>query len=142
MSFSIFKVLIETSTGIEFRNFFEFGQWPVIEKELKKVRTKYKRIAKQKDIDLLNRAWKDDFYQQYTTGTLVDFERVPFQAIEEALINKCRYYFWSKCEYEVVVQGWPNEKIEKKIDVFDQLKANWQVFVTLVFKELRIKRKL
>lgn len=141
MSYSIFKVLIETSKGIEFRNFFEFGQWSVIERELKKIRSKYRKIAKSQDLMKLNLAWNEDFFHVYTNKTApVDFDKVPSQAVEEALINKCRYYFCGKCEYEVVVQGWPNEEHEKKIDVFDQLKANWPTFVMLVFNEIKMKR--
>jgi len=44
------------------------------------------------------------------------------------------YSFWSKSEYEVIITGWPSMS-EKwkfkdiKIDVYDQLKLNWDSFI-------------
>jgi hypothetical protein len=41
------------------------------------------------------------------------------------------YYFWSKCEWEVLVTPWisPRESEKKKIDVCWQIMNNWDVFV-------------
>ncbi len=66
------------------------------------------------------------------------------------------YYFWSKCEHEVVITSWPpyikkeelmrmNAEEEgyykynvrlavgKKVDIYQQLSLNWERFVDYVF---------
>lgn len=49
----------------------------------------------------------------------------------------CQYYFWSKCEWEIVIQEWTghNPK-EKKVDVYDQLLLNWDRFIDYVWDNL------
>lgn len=37
-------------------------------------------------------------------------------------------YFWSKYEYEMFIEPWHNDKAVHKIDVFDQLMMNWDIF--------------
>ena len=91
----------------------------------------------------------------------------------ECLRKECGYYFWSKCEYEVVVTSWPPymdvENIDKlkkeveehdsqwsckqlrinvpltvgeKIDIYDQLRLNWDAFKRYVFEhEKEIKKQ-
>lgn len=41
------------------------------------------------------------------------------------------YYFWSKCEWEIIISGWPprDDFNDAKIDVYDQVKLNWDKFV-------------
>lgn len=41
------------------------------------------------------------------------------------------YHFWAKCEYEMIVHGWPEQKNDKKVDVYDQLMLNWDTFLRL-----------
>ena len=55
-----------------------------------------------------------------------------FDTFSEQLQRDARYYFWSKCEWEIILSNWPpskQEPIEEKIDVFDQLQLNWDYFV-------------
>lgn len=41
------------------------------------------------------------------------------------------YYFWSKCEYEIIIAPWCGGRNTDsiKIDVYDQVMANFNVFV-------------
>lgn len=41
------------------------------------------------------------------------------------------YFFWSKCEWEVLVTAWVGRRDDQKlkIDVYDQVMNNWDVFV-------------
>ena len=55
-----------------------------------------------------------------------------------------QYYFWSKCEWELVLASWVGREGTEdiKIDVFDQVMLNWPVFSEYVWqnrKELRKK---
>ena len=92
-------------------------------------------------------------------------KKFPKEVFEKHLEREVMYYFWSKCEYEVVVTSFPPyiDKIELdrvnkeyyeynlkwghyplrmdvypeisiKIDIYNQLKLNWDVFVDYVWK--------
>lgn len=57
----------------------------------------------------------------------------------EELRRSLMYYYWSKCEWEVVVAPIFNhpEKDEMKIDVYWQVKNNWDIFVEYTWNELQ-----
>lgn len=62
---------------------------------------------------------------------------------EEFLSNLKRdamYYFWSKCEWEIVVSSWPTGDAEEKIDVYDQLAFNWDKFSEYVWENAPLLR--
>lgn len=45
------------------------------------------------------------------------------------------YYFWCKTEYEFIASGWPpREGSERKIDIYTQLKMNWERYVDYLWK--------
>ena len=53
------------------------------------------------------------------------------------------YYFWSKSEYEVRISGLFDDSGERKIDIYSQLKLNWDKFIDyLWFKKLKLKNKV
>ena len=62
------------------------------------------------------------------TTTLSDFKEI----LEKVL----RYYYWGKCEHEVIIKEWTGKSSEVKIDVFDQLRLNWEVFCLYVWNSL------
>jgi hypothetical protein len=50
------------------------------------------------------------------------------------LINELRYYFWSKCEWEIEIIDWMRrQKNGLKIDVFQQIMLNFDRFVDYVW---------
>ena len=54
------------------------------------------------------------------------------EAGEKIFKSNLMYFFWSKCEYEVVITPWINPKkskeYDRKIDVYEQVMNNWHVF--------------
>lgn len=89
----------------------------------------------------------------------------------EKLKNHLMYYFWSKCEYEIVITSWVpyitkseldrlnserektlkeygrepgslyvNPDVGEKIDIYEQVKLNWSVFVDYVWSHKRSKK--
>lgn len=76
---------------------------------------------------------------------------------EKKLNSIAMYNFWSKCEYEIVITSWPpyiskkeidkiieeeknckyrtnvNLEVGSKIDIYQQLKLNWEHFVDYVW---------
>lgn len=53
----------------------------------------------------------------------------------EKLKIKLAYYFWSKCEWEIIISPWigKKESCNEKIDVYDQVMLNWDIFVDYVW---------
>ena len=49
----------------------------------------------------------------------------------EEVRRKLMYYFWSKCEWEVIVSAWPpSERVrDKKLDVYTQVMMNYDRFI-------------
>ena len=62
--------------------------------------------------------------------------RDDFDAFAEEVKNNLRYYFWSKCEWEIMLNSLFTDKNFKpeKIDVYDQVMLNWDVFIGYVWK--------
>lgn len=67
-------------------------------------------------------------------GFLVDFKKALLdndnkKDFEEALDNILHYHFWGRAEWEVVVKPWVGHGIETKVDVYNQVVKNWNVFL-------------
>ena len=83
---------------------------------------------------------KIEFYNVFHHGHFVEdickalMNRIGREQISEKIRNSAQYYFWSKCEWEVVVSNWPRQDIEEKLDAFTQLEANWEQFIDYVMK--------
>lgn len=65
-------------------------------------------------------------------------------SFEDEIKRSLRYYYWSKCEWEIILSGWPpSDRFRAvKIDVFDQIMLNWPVFINWLWenrKELKKK---
>ena len=59
----------------------------------------------------------------------------------EQLKNELRYYFWSKCEWEIEIVDWlGHQKNGLKTDVFEQIMLNFDRFVDYVW-EFKNKEK-
>ena len=62
----------------------------------------------------------------------------------DAVHSALMYFYWSKCEWEIVLDHWPhNDKFDgMKIDVHDQVMLNWSKFADYIWTykdELRQK---
>ncbi|MBR6891898.1 MAG: hypothetical protein IKN15_01395 [Bacteroidaceae bacterium] len=131
----VFKVIYnQFGRGIQFENIFEFGQVESMLAELKKLKKKLNAAYAKKELN-----GDDDAFRKIVNRLFWDEKKrikkyTPDELIEIELRRKCQYYFWAKCEYEVIVTGWPDTKTERKIDIYDQLDANWETFKKMVFE--------
>ena len=68
-----------------------------------------------------------------------------YDAFCEQLKRSAMYYYWSKCEWETVITPLIDNGAEAvKIDVYDQLKLNWDAFCKYTWEhgpELRKREK-
>lgn len=64
-----------------------------------------------------------------------------FHAFSRKVKSSLMYYFWGKCEWEVVISHWPpSERFkDKKIDVYEQVVQNWNVFIVYVWNYYYLK---
>ena len=56
-------------------------------------------------------------------------------AFADEVRRSLMYFFWSKCEWEVIIDHWPhNDRFKDlKVDVYDQVLQNWELFVDYVW---------
>lgn len=63
----------------------------------------------------------------------------------EQLRRELMYHYWSKCEWEVIMTSWPPDTTgrfkDKKIDVYDQIQMNWDVFADYVWTNLPVRKR-
>lgn len=61
-----------------------------------------------------------------------------FEEFKEFILREAQYQFWARCEYEIILQGWPCTDITEKWDVYDQIKMNidiiTQLFISVIKK--------
>lgn len=138
---------------IEIVNFFEYGQWKVIRRELVKVKNKVNKIMTnylnptgttyEVMIDSLKKVcaenWMDfpikEFAKAFERGDAYFIVRY---AVGEKLKKECLYYFWAKCEHEVIIKDMFRDDVEHKADIYEQLTMNWECFRNIVFKDLKL----
>lgn len=66
------------------------------------------------------------------------------EQLSELLTSYFRYHYWAKCEYEFLICDWPNrKKVDAsrpiKIDVYNQIKINYQLVLDLVWNYIEPK---
>lgn len=60
-----------------------------------------------------------------------------FNEFQKSIKQNLMYYFWSKFEYEIVISQFTSgDPVKKKIDVFEQVMLNYDVFVNRLFADL------
>ena len=78
------------------------------------------------------------YFLERTLQTFI--ENKDYQNFCSRLKQEAHYYFWCKAEYEVLIKGWPNENAAvTKVDIYDQLSLNWDIFCKYVFLALSEK---
>lgn len=50
-----------------------------------------------------------------------------------------RYMFWSRCEYEVIIQGWPDNRVEAKWDIHRQIMMNLDLVVGVFMENVGLR---
>lgn len=66
-----------------------------------------------------------------------------FNLFKEQLRRELMYYYWCKCEWEIIISPWPthDNDPEIKVDVYSQVMLNFDVFAEYVFNTLRNRRR-
>lgn len=62
-------------------------------------------------------------------------EQQTVENFKSELKNQLMSRFWSKSEWEVIVTAWsPDDKVSVKVDVYEQILNNFEVFCDYVWK--------
>lgn len=51
------------------------------------------------------------------------------------------YQYWARCEYEIIITGWPQQKREVKVDIWSQIEMNIDVIVGILMDEFGKDKK-
>lgn len=100
-------------------------EWFVFVEDINKKRIKVYNIFEHKDfMEDCDDAWKD--YKN---------EHHDFSKFKKDIESDLMYYFWCKCEWEIVLSNFPPSDSfqKKKIDVYQQVKINWDKFIDYLF---------
>lgn len=65
------------------------------------------------------------------------------EQFEEKVRIDLMYYYWSKCEWEIILSHWPNSDRcrDLKIDVWDQIEINWPHFIEYLWSNAAMLRR-
>lgn len=86
-----------------------------------------------------NRIEKYNIFQHYSFNESVKKAYKKYKDDSAAFAKEVRrqlqYYFWSKCEWEIVLSDFPpSDRFQKeKIDVYGQVMLNWDIFIQYVW---------
>lgn len=74
------------------------------------------------------------------TNVLQGIERflkkyVDFPTFKEEMEKTFKFAYWSKCEYEIFVNGWFSKKEPKKIDIWYQIEPNLDLICRYIIEE-------
>lgn len=131
--------------------------YSVVKKKLDELRKLYRKGLKKFLAE-------DTFtYRSYLSGDIVfnksdNFEeKFKTEIFAPEFRNTLMYYFWSKCECEIILTNWPTSfkvdvekldatkhdvrdvvdlEIAKKIDMYDQVMNNWYLILDYVWNNL------
>ena len=100
-------------------------KWFVFVEAINKKRIKVYNIFEHKDfMEDCDDAWEDYIYKHRN-----------FAKFCEDIDNILMYYFWCKCEWEIIISNFPPSDSfkNKKVDVYQQVKINWDKFIDYLF---------
>jgi len=78
------------------------------------------------------------FLGAYKERQELQYKPVPktYDEFKKFVIDEGQYQFWGRCEYEIILVDWPGQKVEKKIDVWNQIEMNLDLITDLVIKAI------
>ena len=56
--------------------------------------------------------------------------------------DEAKYQWWARCEYEIIITGWPQQKREVKVDIWSQIEMNIDVIVGILMDEFNSGKKI
>lgn len=60
-----------------------------------------------------------------------------FEEFKEFIKKESLYMFWARCEYEIIIAGWPNKETQEKWDIHRQIMMNIDIVTRLVMESIK-----
>ena len=60
-----------------------------------------------------------------------------FEEFKEFVKSKSMYMYWARCEYEIIIAGWPNKETQEKWDIHRQIMMNIDLVTRLVMESVK-----
>ena len=65
-----------------------------------------------------------------------------YDELKKSIEAHSMYQFWARCEYEMIIHGWPVRKNDYKIDVHEQIMMNIDVITNILWNEAQENTEL
>lgn len=59
-----------------------------------------------------------------------------FEEFKNFVMEKSHYMFWARCEYEVILCGWPDVNTQKKWDIHQQIMMNLDLVTNILIENV------
>ena len=59
-----------------------------------------------------------------------------FEEFKNFIINKSMYHWAYRCEYEIILSDWPNQKHKEKWDIYKQVMINIDIITELLINDV------
>jgi hypothetical protein len=81
-------------------------------------------------------AWRYDATHKHTK------DKMPkdLKELRKWVEDKSRYMYWARCEYEIIICGWPNEDTKAKWDIHKQLMMNLDLLVRIIAENVEFDK--
>lgn len=66
---------------------------------------------------------------------------ITYDWLSDFVRKEAKYQFWARCEYEIIVSGWPVHNNHEKLDVYDQIAANFDTVTKLLYENIHKDRR-
>ena len=64
-----------------------------------------------------------------------------FNECKDFIKKESQYQWWSRCEYEIILTGWPNTDFHKKIDIYWQIMMNIDIITELFIQHIKDEKE-
>lgn len=92
------------------------------------------------NFDFNHRIFKEyDIFPYLTDRYKSEKEKLTsFEEFKQFIIDKSRYMWWARCEYEIILLDWPIQKTKEKWDIHKQVMMNIDVITKLFMKHIKV----
>lgn len=81
-------------------------------------------------------------FEKYRKRKKLAIKDVTFDELKKFIDSTAKYRYWARCEYEVIVTGWPVSRSKYKLDVYEQIEMNLDNITQLMLEDLQKKGSL
>ena len=64
-----------------------------------------------------------------------------FDELKEFVKGESQYMFWARCEWEMIIHGWPMRENDYKIDVHEQVMMNLDTIAEILWEEIETQNE-